>query len=89
MAVQSPPIDVDESYHLVVASCGIRDDRSAVGVTDEHDRPLDRLHQVGEVLGVALQPAQRVGKTDCAVAPVMQAADDAIEARGISPGAVD
>jgi hypothetical protein len=58
-------------------------------VTDEDNRPLDRLQQVSEVLRVALQSSQRIRKTDCAVALVVQDADDAIEAGGISPGTVD
>ena len=62
--VRSEPGDADEADD-VVGRAGRRDDRTAVGVTDEQDRPVDLIDDALELLGVAAaQTAQRVRRSD-------------------------
>ena len=62
--VGSEPGDVDQADH-VVSRAGGGDDRAAVGVADEQDRPVDLLDNALEVLAVAAaQTAQRVRRSD-------------------------
>jgi hypothetical protein len=62
--VRSEAGDVDEADD-VVGRAGRCDDRTAVGVTDQQDRPVDLVNHSLEVLTVAAaEAAQRVRRSD-------------------------
>ena len=87
--VAHPSVEIDECLDLIVADRGGRDDVAAVGVADKHDRTGERPQQLGEVARVASEVAKRVGEPDNAESFAHESADLGVEARRISPCAVD
>jgi hypothetical protein len=65
------------------------DHGSAVGVRDEHDRPVDRADQVADGGGVGGETPQRVGGGDDAVTRAQQRVDDTVPAGRLGERAVD
>ena len=63
-------VDVDESDDLAGVRGDVRDHGAAVGVGDEHDRPVDGADEVADGGGVGGQTSQRVGGGDHRVAGV-------------------
>ena len=74
---------------VAVARGGVGDHRTAVGVTDQHDRPRDAPEDACDVVGVNLHAPQRVRGRDDRVALSEQPGDDAVPAGGLRKGAVD
>jgi hypothetical protein len=74
-------------YRSVVPS--LRGTGRAVGVRDEHDRPVDRADEVADGGGVGGEAPQRVGRGDDAVALRRHRFDHAVATRRLGERAVD
>jgi hypothetical protein len=71
-----------------MAHGGLADHGAAVGVPDEHDRPVNALQEAAHVCRVARQPAQGVGRGHDRIAVVLQVLDHAVPAGGVHEGTV-
>ena len=69
--VRREAVDVDEPGDLAGVGVDVGDHGAAVGVGDEHDRPVDRADEVADGCGVGGEAAQRVGGGDDVVAGVL------------------
>jgi len=81
--------DVDEPGDLAGVGVDVRDHGAAVGVPDEHDRPVHGADQVADRGGVGGEAPQRVGGGDHRVARPQQRVDHAIPARRLGERAMD
>src|SRR5437773_2358832 len=55
---------IDQRFHALVAVGRVGDDRTAVGMTDENDRAVNRIEDGRYVGGIAAHTAQRVRSRD-------------------------
>jgi CBS domain-containing protein len=81
--------DVHEPGDVTRAGSDVGDDRAAVGVTHEHDGPVDRADDIADGGRVAREAPQGIGDGDHAMTRVPQRVDDAIPAGGLGERAVD
>jgi hypothetical protein len=79
---------VDERLDVRVAAGGLRDDGTAVGVTDQDLGALDAVKETADGRGVELQSQQRVGRGADGVAVAVQLVDHSVPARRVGEGAV-
>ena len=63
MSVRCAGCDVHETDNIRRVP-GLRDDRSAVRVTDENDGCFDALHDVVDILRIVFHTSQRIGNRD-------------------------
>jgi hypothetical protein len=79
---------VHERLDVRVAAGGLRDDGTAVGVTDQDLGALDAVKETADGRGVELQSQQRVGRGADGVAVAVQLVDHSVPARRVGEGAV-
>jgi len=87
--VRCEGVHVHESDDLAGVSRDVRDHRSAVGVPDEHDRPVDGADEVADGGSVGGQATQRIGRGPRRLPCVDEQVDDRAPARGLRERAVD
>ena len=81
--------DVDQSDRVRGAGPGDGDHRTAVGVADQQDRPVDLVDVAGDVLRVVGQAAQRIRRRENRHIVGLQLLDDRRPERGVGKAAVN
>src|SRR5262249_8574025 len=86
--VGSEARDVHEPDHLL-RGAGDRDHRAAVGMADEHHRPVELVDQSLEIGGVVREPAKRICRRDHGVLVTVEEVVHRAPTRSVSEGAVN